>query len=544
MVRFAGFGFSRAGDMPKMRTRFPFIRALLGASVALAALASSAGAADPPPGAVMSDSLDYVGRLPGTGTVIEGKFDKVSGRDILVVDGSWGLQTFDVSDPEKPVALGTFLPPGLQPGGFWEGEDLDIDPTRRLAFMSMDPRHVDVDQASCPGTGHQSSKTRNPSCRSGIVVVSYADPANLRQVGDFIDVPAGHTTSCIEHCRFLWTNGPARRDDQIPLFGTYVPGGMGDGRPAWVTDMRNPAKPSVFPDPIDLHRNDGVTDYTHDIQVDADGIAWASGRGGVRGYATRGDYRDPATGERRPATPWNPILVAGGGVAGVSTPSAMFMHNSMHPLNGKVHAAGVADGNILVGTEEQFNGDCATDGRLVFSDLTDSLGGEPAQHSTPQNPYRMRAISTWHPLLNTTEGNRGDTNDCSAHYFDIEGATLTQAWYSQGTRVLDISDAANPRQIAYFRVQSNGSPDNPSSVVWDTTFHDGLLWVFDNRRGVEVLKPKFSTSDPQGMASVVAPAAKEDVFAAVAVGDRSAGLVCPLFADSPATVQAKAAASN
>jgi hypothetical protein len=520
--------------MAAMRIR----SAVAGVFVASMVLASGAGAAEPPPGAAMSDSLDYVGRIADTGTVIEGKFDKVRGRDVLVVDGSWGLKTFDVSDPEHPVALGSFLPAEMKPGGFWEGEDLDIDRTRRLAFMSVDPRHVSVDQTNCPGLGHSSTKTRLPTCRSGIVVVSYADPAHLKQVGDFIDVPAGHTTSCIERCRYLWTNGPARRDDQGWL-GEYTQGGVGDGRPIWVTDMRNPKKPFVFPDPVDLHRNDGFTDYTHDIQVDADGIAWSSGRGGIRGYATHGVYRDPATDKRRFATPWNPILVAGGGVDGVSTPrdeGGMFMHNSMRPLNGKVHAPGVKDGNVLVGTEEQFNGPCADDGRLIFSDLTDSWGGEPSQNSTPGNPYRVKAISTWHPARNTPE-TTAPNDDCSAHYFDIEGATLTQAWYSQGTRVLDISDASNPRQIAYFRVQSDGSPDNPSSVVWDTTFHRGLLWVFDNRRGVELLRLTGSTAAPQDLPAVVAPAAKPDPFVARPVND-GAGFVCPLFQDTQAAIAA------
>jgi hypothetical protein len=97
----------------------------------------------------------------------------------------------------------------------------------------------------------------------------------------------------------------------------------------------------------------------------------------------------------------------------------------------------------------------------------------------------------------------------------------------------------NPRQIAYFRVQSDGSPDNPSSVVWDTTFHDGLLGVFDNRRGVEVLRLNGSTSAPQTMRSVVAPAAKPDPFVArpVASGP-GAALICPLFQDTPAAVAA------
>ena len=40
---------------------------------------------------------------------------------------------------------------------------------------------------------------------------------------------------------------------------------------------------------------------------------------------------------------------------------------------------------------------------------------------------------------------------CSAHYFDVEGSSSRYAWYGEGTRFLDISDPANPRQIAYWR---------------------------------------------------------------------------------------------
>ena len=55
--------------------------------VALAgAIASgaSASAATPPPGAKISDSLDYVGRVPDSSHIVEGKFDTVAGgRDVL-----------------------------------------------------------------------------------------------------------------------------------------------------------------------------------------------------------------------------------------------------------------------------------------------------------------------------------------------------------------------------------------------------------------------------------------------------------------------------
>ena len=505
-------------------------------------LAGSASAAerppkatDPPAGAAISDSLEYIGKLSGSDSVTEGKFDRLRGHDVLVLNGAWGLRTFDVSDPAKPELLDSFLPADLAENGFWQGEDLDIDRKRKLAFLSLDPRHDDKDPIAtgCPPDG----STRLPQCRSGIYVISFADPANLRQVGGFTEVPAGHTTSCIDDCRWLWTGGPARRSD-LAYLGPFTEGGRGDGRPVWVTDMRNPAAPEVQGRPIDLYRNDGATDYSHDVQVDDDGIAWASGRGGVRGYATSGMHRDPASNTVRRARPWDPILVAGGGFAGgpagVGTPTSMFMHNSMRPLDGKVRAEGVADGNVLVATEEEFNDDCASDGRLVFADITDSLGGEPALNSTPEQPYRMKPLASWHPAINTPETTAPNT-DCSAHYFDIDGGVLAQGWYSQGVRVLDIANARAPRQIGYFRVQSDGAADNPSSLVWDTQFHRGLLWVFDMDRGVEVLRLAQPKAGASRLPAVIAPDLAPDRYAARPVGERTtSGLVCPLFRDSAA----------
>ena len=47
------------------------------------------------------------------------------------------------------------------------------------------------------------------------------------------------------------------------------------GRPVYATDVSDPLHPVPCPKPIDLGRNDGRTDYAHDVQVDAMGIAWA-----------------------------------------------------------------------------------------------------------------------------------------------------------------------------------------------------------------------------------------------------------------------------
>jgi hypothetical protein len=302
-------------------------------------LGAVASAAEPPPGAAISDSLEYVGRVPDSDKIVEGKFDSIWGRDVLVTTGRYGFRTYDVSDPTQPKLLDTFQPAEiLGEEGYWQDEDMELDTRRKLIIGALDPRHDDVDQASCPGIGTLGAKNRNPKCRSGFYVISYADPTNLEQVGDFVELPAGHTTSCIEGCRYVWTGGPARRDD-LAYLGPFTPGARGDGRPIWVTDLRDPKHPKTFPDPIDLGRNDGLTDYSHDVDVDAQGFAWVSGRGGLTGYATRGWWRDPRTDKWRRAKPWDPVLVAGGGLpggdAGVAQPGTDFIHNAARPVGGK-----------------------------------------------------------------------------------------------------------------------------------------------------------------------------------------------------------------
>ena len=69
---------------------------------------------------------------------------------------------------------------------------------------------------------------------------------------------------------------------------------------------------------------------------------------------------------------------------------------------------------------------------------------------------------------------------CSAHYFDVAGRYIAYSWYDQGTRILDVSDPANPVQVAYYR------PDG--GVAWAPYFHRGLIYVADHSRGLEVLR--------------------------------------------------------
>ena len=492
-----------------------------------------AAAAEPPPGAAISDSLQYVARVPDSAMIVEGKFDRVQGREVLVTTGRYGFKTYDVSDPTQPKLLDTFQPPEvLGADGYWQDEDMELDVRRKLIIGALDPRHDDVDQASCPGIGTLGAKNRNPKCRSGFYVISYADPADLKQIGDLVELPVGHTTSCIDDCRYVWTGGPARRDD-LAFLGPFTPGGRGDGRPIWVTDLHDPAHPTTFLKPIDLGRNDGLTDYSHDVDVDAQGFAWISGRGGLLGYATRGKWRDPRTDKVRRAKPWDPVLVAGGGLpdgdAGVAQPQTDFIHNSARPVGGKVRAAGVPKDHIALMTEEDFTEPCDQGGRIVAADITSSLGGEGAANSTPEHPFRMTALDSFHPARNAPESSAPIT-ECSAHYFEVSGSSLAAAWYGEGLRVIDASNARDLRQVGYYYVTGTDAATNPSSLSWDTAWHGDLVYLFDMDRGIEILRLKGGPHGSARLATVREPRARSDRLAAVPVrGLTPDSFVCPLF---------------
>jgi hypothetical protein len=217
----------------------------------------------------------------------------------------------------------------------------------------------------------------------------------------------------------------------------------------------------------------------------------------------------------------------------------MFMHNSGRPTDGAVRASGVKTGNVLVGTEEDFTTPCGSSGKIVLSDITDSLGGEPAQQSTLAKPYRMQPLDTFHPFIDTPETANPDLG-CSAHYFEIQGPMLGAAWYGQGLRLLDIGNARDVRQVGYYRVTGTDPVTNPSSNSWDMAFKgDRLLYLFDMSRGIEVLrlKQEQGASAARKMKAVTAPSVKRDALAAKPVASlgrsvNSAGgasFICPLF---------------
>jgi hypothetical protein len=500
----------------------------VGLGVLLAAVAAApAQAIEQPEGAIKN--VELLANLPEAKDATAINFLEYGhghgrGGDVMLVTGRFGLKTYDLSNPAAPALLDEFTaeelrlpgdPPVSATSTFWQNEDMDVDTRRKLAIISRDPRAYLGSTSREPGDPDPNGATNI----AGAYIIDVQDPRNLKLLS-FTQLPTGHTSTCINGCDFLWTGGPASTTRQRDALGWAL------GRPLIVTDIRNPREPVAYPQrPVDLFRADGVTAYSHDVQVDADGIAWVSGNGGTRGYRTSGWAYDPVQGKKRLASPLDPIPYAGGGFPDetVGPTAGGFMHNAWRPVG---HDAPRGDkryrkGELLLATEEDFGPGpdaCKDRGQFTIASLEGSYNGE-SWRSTPAQPFRLKRVGNWNPF--EKEGTRSDLSFCSAHYFDVDGPLVTYAWYGQGTRFLDISDPANPVQIAYYR------PDNTN--VWASYYHEGYIYTADQGRGVDVLR--FTRRHREEVAAPPTSAAQTAYLKTLSrkyVPDSSTGLICLL----------------
>ena len=301
------------------------------------------------------------------------------------------------------------------------------------------------------------SATRShPNGRTGLYIVDVKDPWHP-QILTYQWVPAGHTATCINDCRYLWSMGPANNGSHVngqpqDIAGVLHP--EWSGVPVFVTDVRDPLHPYTYAQPVDMLRNNNHTAYTHSADVDQHGVVWTSGFGGVRGFWTRGKHLDPTTGEKRYATAMDPIPYAGGSVHSndPSFATSILEHNAFHRTQAHSDHSSKkvtsADGrtfnkeDLLYITQENTVSCTSTSGggsgRFVVANLAGSYGGEDwASTVNESNRFFIETIGDYSAKNNPGEN---PTAGCSAHWFTVLGDMVAIAFYGQGVRILDMSD--------------------------------------------------------------------------------------------------------
>jgi hypothetical protein len=138
------------------------------------------------------------------------------------------------------------------------------------------------------------------------------------------------------------------------------------------------------------------------------------------------------------------------------------------------------DGKYVVFGDESESGSChgdqsEMDGRVWFYKLSDLKAGRT---TTPDGSFLIPR-------------NQRDEY-CSAHMFNVVPVTsrylLTSSWYGGGVDVVDFTDPANAREIAYYDVNSPA----PGSF-WAAYWYNGFIYGSDIRNGFD----SFLLSGPE-----------------------------------------------
>ena len=113
-------------------------------------------------------------------------------------------------------------------------------------------------------------------------------------------------------------------------------------------------------------------------------------------------------------------------------------------------------------------------GYLRFFDISD-----------PSDPVQLSTFAT----PNTNNEDVALDGTWSVHNPEVRGNTLFASWYSDGVRVIDISNPSAPQEIGFWT--GAGAPaDAPPVNIWSVVPHGDLLLVSDRNFGFYVLKLK------------------------------------------------------
>jgi hypothetical protein len=146
------------------------------------------------------------------------------------------------------------------------------------------------------------------------------------------------------------------------------------------------------------------------------------------------------------------------------------MHNSWHDLSLAVDGR---SGDVLTATEEVVTTDCTKAGRFLTYDLAGTYQGEAWTNSHTT----LHRLDAWTP-----ENRPGSTGCDSAHWFTDRGdGLIASAFYTQGTRILDVRDPRHISQVGYYNVSGTDT--------WAAYWHGhNQIVVADFMRGLDILR--------------------------------------------------------
>lgn len=460
--------------------------------IALAALAGlvlpgapSAGAgplAMPNVPVVASDNIEVLATIPDV-TAISTAFDP--DNPLMYVSTLNAINVYDIANPALPVLKGSLPMP------HWENEAMAMgvrpDGTR-FVLVGIDIYSVTPTTPTDPayaGAGEQ------------VIVVDVTDPMLPEIRGRVGTSSSTHTVQCVdEECNHAYTSGAydSGRYHVINLTNLDAP--------KQIAQLQNTA-------------GEG-----HQWDQAGNDVLWSTGSDGAAAY----DVSDPLA----------PKLLASTNAQGRQSPYNDFiMHNSFQPNIDKLTHEIVQNedgsesvttgdpeldrGNVLLVTEEDYLDPTCGGGEGTFS--TWHIPYLDAAQTNVDNPDKRRDRGKMTPLDNWNTELLGTGKDtiagalCSAHYFTYHDAGfIAQAWYQQGTRILDVRDPSDIKQVGYFYTGASETwhaywaPERDATGM--ATGRDSNIVYTNDVHGIDVLRVTLPATDPADTEDLKAPILK------------------------------------
>ena len=451
-----------------------------------------------------------------------------------VIQGNYnGYQIWDISDPRHPT---------LKVGNYCPASQSDVSVYKNLLFVSAEGQSGRID---CGGSGVKD--TVSSERIRGIRIFDISDIAHPRNITNVQTCRGSHTHTVLVDPKdpdnvYVYVSGsaPVRSSSELPGCSNADPSQDPNSARFRIEVIKVPlahpeqaaivSSPRIFNDlvappthgassadkiEIDRARARGafiVNVFDQDMILPngfanelLDSLVKKRGGTGAPTAADSAELRKqlPAMiqrmvggqGPRRGPTQCHDITVFPAmGYAGGACEGYGFLLDIRDPAH-PVRVAAVSDSNFSYWHSATFNNDGT---KLLFSDEWGG-GGQPKCRATDPKQWGADAIFTIEngntlkfqsyykmPAAQTSQEN------CVAHngsLIPIPGRdVMVQAWYQGGISVFDWTDAAHPREIAFFDRGPIDSTRMAMGGSWSVYWYNGVIVSSEIARGLDIFE--------------------------------------------------------
>lgn len=406
--------------------------------------------------------------------------------DVMVAGSYHGFNIYKLGTDGVPSLMSSVVCPGGQG---------DVSVVGNILVMSVEQTRGRVDCGLQGAPGKVSTERFR-----GLRVFDISDLTRPVQVGGVQTCRGSHTHSVVsadDKRLIVYNSGTAGIRDEEELAGC-VGGIPGDTRTALFSidvieiPLADPSKSRIVKSP----------------RVFAD-----ESTGNIAGLWTGGDHgegtqRTAPTDQCHDITVFPALKIAAGACSGNG-----ILFDISDPLNPKRIDA-VTDTTFAYWHSATFNNDGT---KVIFTDEWGG-GGRPRCRASDPKTWGANAI------YDIKDGKlvfrahykmpapQGDKENCVAHngsIIPVPGRDLfAQAWYQGGLSVMDFTDSANPKEIAYF---DRGPIDAKQLVLggyWSVYWYGGHIYGTEITRGIDV----FALQPSEHLSAEEIAAAKAAVY--------------------------------